>query len=339
MKKSHAIILAVVFLIAGLLIGARTALDNAILVSDMDAAGHKILNLPSDQPLPPVVIPNGAVTDANVAAAAGIQQSKLNLNGSIPTSWLGTTSTTAAEGSLAEYVANKGVASGYAALDSTGKVPTAQLPILAGTGTVTSVSVVTANGISGTVANPTSTPAITLSLGSITPNAIAINGTGGNGWMEFALQSPNPAVSSIYLRIWANTAGLLSFGHSTGTNGHAVSVGASTLSTDRTYDLPDKNGTIAMTSDITTSPSYQPVAPSPTITASGNTTGARNITFTSPLANVNIFYEIDSNAGPFIYYGGGTVSLASGGTHIIYAYSAEAGWSNSSFSTYTNPNP
>lgn len=41
-----------------------------------------------------------------------------------------------------------------------------------GSGTVTSVSVVTANGISGSVANPTTTPAITLTLGAITPSTV-----------------------------------------------------------------------------------------------------------------------------------------------------------------------
>ncbi len=41
------------------------------------------------------------------------------------------------------------------------------------TGTVTNVSVVTANGISGSVSNPTTTPAITLTLGDITPNSVA----------------------------------------------------------------------------------------------------------------------------------------------------------------------
>lgn len=46
-----------------------------------------------------------------------------------------------------------------------------------GTGTVTSVSVVTANGVSGTVANSTTTPAITLSLGAITPTSVAATGT------------------------------------------------------------------------------------------------------------------------------------------------------------------
>lgn len=45
-----------------------------------------------------------------------------------------------------------------------------------GTGTVTSVSVVTANGISGSVATSTTTPAITLTLGSITPSNVLISG-------------------------------------------------------------------------------------------------------------------------------------------------------------------
>lgn len=46
-----------------------------------------------------------------------------------------------------------------------------------GTGTVTNVSVVTANGVSGSVANPTTTPAITLSLGAISPTSVAASGT------------------------------------------------------------------------------------------------------------------------------------------------------------------
>lgn len=44
-------------------------------------------------------------------------------------------------------------------------------------GTVTSVSVVTANGISGTVATATTTPAITLTLGDITPTTVTASGT------------------------------------------------------------------------------------------------------------------------------------------------------------------
>jgi len=43
---------------------------------------------------------------------------------------------------------------------------------VAGSGTVTDVSVVTANGISGSVATSTTTPAITLTLGAITPSTV-----------------------------------------------------------------------------------------------------------------------------------------------------------------------
>ena len=45
-----------------------------------------------------------------------------------------------------------------------------------GSGTVTSVSVVTANGVSGTVATETTTPAITLTLGAITPSSVNVSG-------------------------------------------------------------------------------------------------------------------------------------------------------------------
>jgi len=46
-----------------------------------------------------------------------------------------------------------------------------------GSGSVTSVSVVSANGVSGSVATPTTTPAITLTLGAITPTSVAATGT------------------------------------------------------------------------------------------------------------------------------------------------------------------
>jgi len=45
-----------------------------------------------------------------------------------------------------------------------------------GNGTVTNVSITTANGVSGAVANSTTTPAITLTLGDITPTSVALNG-------------------------------------------------------------------------------------------------------------------------------------------------------------------
>jgi hypothetical protein len=66
--------------------------------------------------------------------------------------------------------------------------------VVTGTGSVTSVSVVTANGISGVVANPATTPAITLSLGAITPTSVSTTtpigvvsgGTGNNALAAYA---------------------------------------------------------------------------------------------------------------------------------------------------------
>lgn len=49
-----------------------------------------------------------------------------------------------------------------------------------GSGTVTSVSVISANGVSASVSNPTTTPAMTFSLGAITPssvNGVALSGS------------------------------------------------------------------------------------------------------------------------------------------------------------------
>jgi len=47
-----------------------------------------------------------------------------------------------------------------------------KVDLAAGSGTVTSVSVTTANGVSGSVATATTTPAITLTLGNITPTTV-----------------------------------------------------------------------------------------------------------------------------------------------------------------------
>jgi hypothetical protein len=57
-----------------------------------------------------------------------------------------------------------------------GPVGPAGPPGPAGGGTVTDVSVVTANGVSGSVATSTTTPAITLALGAITPTSVAASG-------------------------------------------------------------------------------------------------------------------------------------------------------------------
>lgn len=76
---------------------------------------------------------------------------------------------------ISQYVQAVKIGSGFTTAYSNGVI-TINSPG-AGTGTVTNVSVVTANGVSGSVANPTTTPAITLSLGAITPTSVAASGT------------------------------------------------------------------------------------------------------------------------------------------------------------------
>lgn len=68
----------------------------------------------------------------------------------------------------------------------------------AGSGTVTSVSVVTANGVSGSVATATTTPAITLSLGAITPTTV-------NGVTLSGSSTPTLAVTGTTTVAGANT--------------------------------------------------------------------------------------------------------------------------------------
>lgn len=62
-------------------------------------------------------------------------------------------------------------------VDQQGRITLAANGTPGGGGSVTTVSVVTANGVSGTVATASTTPAITLSLGAITPSSVAASGT------------------------------------------------------------------------------------------------------------------------------------------------------------------
>lgn len=71
------------------------------------------------------------------------------------------------------------------------------------TGTVTNVSVVTAAGVSGTVSNPTTTPAITISLGSISPTSVStgtVSGTSitaSTGFTGPVLTASQPNITTV----------------------------------------------------------------------------------------------------------------------------------------------
>jgi len=69
----------------------------------------------------------------------------------------------------------------------------AYVDLVGGGGTVTSVSVTTANGVSGSVATATTTPAITITLGAITPTSVASSGavSGTTGTFSGAVAGSN----------------------------------------------------------------------------------------------------------------------------------------------------
>lgn len=124
-------------------------------------------------------------------------------------------------------------------LTSNGAGVTPSFQTVSGTGTVTSVSVTSANGVSGTVATATSTPAITLTLGAITPTSVAASG--------------------------ALSAGTTITATGTVTGATVASIGAITAGTNITATGIVTGATVASTGAITAGT---------TITATGNVTGA-----------------------------------------------------------------
>lgn len=135
----------------------RPILQNAVLGSDLDCANLQLLNLGGFQPVPAELVSSkdpmlsdarevldASVVNDSISAVAQIDQSKLNLNGSMPAAWLtpvpiSAADYQAAQGSAAQPLSAKGAANGYAALDSNGLIPSAQVPHGATAGSVTSV--------------------------------------------------------------------------------------------------------------------------------------------------------------------------------------------------------
>ena len=127
-----------------------------------------------------------------------------------------------------------------------------------GTGTVTDVSVVTANGVSGSVATSTTTPAITLSLGAITPSSVAAVGTvtgsnlsgtntgdqtsvSGNAGTATALQTAR----AIYGNNFDGTAALTQVIASTyGGTGNGFTKFSGPATAEKTFTLPNASATV-----------------------------------------------------------------------------------------------
>lgn len=172
-----------------------------------------------------------------------------------------------------------------------------------GAGTVITMSVAMANGFSGTVANPTTTPTITLAAtptGILKSNGTAISaataGTdyvapGGNAGTPSAIVLTNASGTAINLNIGGNAA--------TATSATSATTAGTCSGNSATATKLSTARTIAITGDLT----YN----------SGNFDGSANVTAAGTLATVN------SNVGSFTnatltVNGKGLVTAASSGT-------------------------
>lgn len=164
-----------------------------------------------------------------------------------------------------------------------------------GGGTVTSVSVTTANGVSGSVATPTTTPAISLTLGAITPTSVASSGTvtGSN------LSGTNTGDQTITLSsdvtgsgTGSITATVASVGGSSAANVHTAELAANSATdanTASTIVKRDASGNFSagtVTASLTGNASGS--AASFTGSLSGDITGTQSATVVSQIAGVSV---------------------------------------------------
>lgn len=121
--------------------------------------------------------------------------------------------------------------------------------LLSTAGTVTSVSVTTANGVSGSVATATTTPAISLTLGAITPSTV-------NGVTLSGSSSPTLAVTGTTAVSGTNT------GDQTNISGNAATV---TTNANLTGPIASTGNTTSVTAQTGTGSTFVMQA-SPTLT-------------------------------------------------------------------------
>jgi len=333
-------------------------IQDGLLANDLDCALFNLLNVQSLNPVPNNLVASddprltdarvpldGSVTDSSVAPGAGIVQSKLNLNGACPPSFLGTDSTHAAEGDQAEYIANKGQPGGYASLDNTGKIPAAQLSTAVGAGTVTSVGLSLPADL--TVSGSPVTGAGTLAAvwASVTDQSWFGRNAGSAGTPQFyTTPLPTGLIPSLDASIIVSgtfAVGLLPIAvgigssHAPGAVPDPGTSGGGHLATDylardMTYKAIPSLG-----------PSYQPTIGTPVLSGGTNPTGPINVTpsLSSDVSDVVFFYSLTSSSTGFIEFpSSGYVSLASGGA-TLWCYAAAPGYTNSAVASITNSNP
>lgn len=217
-------------------------------------------------------------------------------------------------------------------------------------GTVTSVSVTTANGVSGTVATATTTPAITLTLGAITPTSVAatttVSGTTLTASTNVSL--PNGSTGALALNFTgetgtgfyksasqeityraggANGVSITDLGVKVANNGLiGFTSGTSTLNWD-TYFLRASSGVFTCTNDI----SLRNLFASTLVRTPSITTASGALTVT-PAAGSNINLAV-SSTGVVTVNGTSNITLGTAnnfqvqGTTLATASEGISAWS------------
>jgi hypothetical protein len=175
-------------------------------------------------------------------------------------------------------------------------------PPVGGSGTVTSVSVVTAGGVSGTVANNTTTPAITLTLGAIAPtsvNSVVVSGS----------STPTLAVTGTTAVSGTNTGDNAVNSNYSGLVSNATHTGDATGATALT--LATVNTNVGSFGSATSAPTF-------TVNAKGLVTAAGSATITPAIGSVTglgtgvaaaLAVNVGSAGAPVLFGGaGGTPS-------------------------------
>jgi hypothetical protein len=249
---------------------------------------------------PNLTIGLGAITPTSVASTGTITGSNLSgvntgnqtitLTGDVLGSGTGTFATTlSTTGVIAGVYSNPNIT-----VDSHGRIISATNGTV-GSGTVTSVSVTSANGVSGSVLNPTTTPAITLVLGAITPTSVSATGTVTGSNLSGSSSGTNTGDQTITLSGDVTGTGTGSFATSLSTTG----VTANTYGSATTVPVftVDSKGRITNVNSISIT------AGTGTVTSVSGSGGATGLSLTG---------------GPITTTGtltiGGTLAIANGGT-------------------------
>jgi hypothetical protein len=334
-------------------------LENCVLRSNLDGRNFALRNFSRILPPPPPAvaindprlsdgraITPGTVTDLSVAATAAIAQSKLNLNGSLPSAWLGIGANQAARGDLSERVANKGALNGYAALDSGGLIPPANVATGAGAGKVNTVALKMPAEFTVGGTNPVTASGSFSATWNNTPDK---SWFGVNGMLTLG-----PSLVPSFLSGLLPTQLLPTLDASKFTSGTftilRLPVAAGLGAAHAVGILPDPgakgdpNDYLGRDMQWHAFKSYislQPTVPNVHITFNSQKGALCSITISSPLAGSVLFYRV--NGGVFLEVHSAdsagtasnsiTLSLLAG--DFIEAYASRAGYNNSAIATYT----